>query len=112
MTTATKWRTIGAAALVGIFSGATAFAADTKGDVSNAKIAFLMPDEGSTRYEEHDRPRLRRRDEEAVPRMYGALSERRCRRLEATAAIQLRYFAGGESDRHGSGRFDGGGVAR
>ncbi|MCB8876879.1 ABC transporter substrate-binding protein [Acidisoma silvae] len=25
-------------------------------DVSGAKIAFLMPDEGSTRYEEHDRP--------------------------------------------------------
>lgn len=25
-------------------------------DVSNAKLAFLMPDEGSTRYEAHDRP--------------------------------------------------------
>ncbi len=25
-------------------------------DVANAKVAFLMPDEGSTRYEEHDRP--------------------------------------------------------
>ena len=25
-------------------------------EVTNAKIAFLMPDEGSTRYEEHDRP--------------------------------------------------------
>ena len=24
--------------------------------VANAKVAFLMPDEGSTRYEEHDRP--------------------------------------------------------
>ncbi len=25
-------------------------------DVANVKVAFLMPDEGSTRYEEHDRP--------------------------------------------------------
>jgi D-xylose transport system substrate-binding protein len=26
------------------------------GDVSSAKVAFLMPDEASTRYEQHDRP--------------------------------------------------------
>ena len=25
-------------------------------DISHAKVAFLMPDEGSTRYEQHDRP--------------------------------------------------------
>ena len=49
------WRTIGAAAqVVGVLSGTSAFAATT--GVSNAKVAFLMPDEASTRYEEHDRP--------------------------------------------------------
>jgi len=54
MTTAALCRVTGAAALVaGLLGGTIAFAA---GDVSNAKIAFLMPDEGSTRYEEHDRP--------------------------------------------------------
>ncbi len=47
-------RAAGAISLaVGLFGGTTAYAAD---DASNAKIAFLLPDEGSTRYEEHDRP--------------------------------------------------------
>ncbi len=46
---------IGSAALVlGLLSG-TAVSAVAQG-VSNVKVAFLMPDEGSTRYEEHDRP--------------------------------------------------------
>ena len=42
-----------AAAGAGLLGGTAAFAAT---DVSNVKVAFLMPDEGSTRYEEHDRP--------------------------------------------------------
>ncbi len=47
------WRPVGAAALVlNLLGGTAAFAAT----VSNVKIGFLMPDEGSTRYEEHDRP--------------------------------------------------------
>ncbi len=47
------WKTAGAAAFAACLLGGTAsFAAD----VTNAKIAFLMPDQGSTRYEEHDRP--------------------------------------------------------
>ncbi len=49
------WRSMGVAALaLNFLSGAAALAATTS--VSNVKIAFLMPDEGSTRYEEHDRP--------------------------------------------------------
>lgn len=53
MIPAAVWRPITAAALVcSVLGGATAYAADT----ANAKVAFLMPDEGSTRYEEHDRP--------------------------------------------------------
>ncbi len=44
---------LGSAALVlGLANGTAAFAAN----VSHAKVAFLMPDEGSTRYEQHDRP--------------------------------------------------------
>ena len=56
--TSAKRKAIGAAALlVGVLGGTAAFAADAMGgDMSTAKIAFLMPDEGSTRYEEHDRP--------------------------------------------------------
>ena len=42
-----------AVAGTGLVSGTAAFAAT---DVANVKVAFLMPDEGSTRYEEHDRP--------------------------------------------------------
>jgi D-xylose transport system substrate-binding protein len=54
MTAATVRRAIGAGALaVGFLLETTAFAG---ADVTNAKIAFLMPDEGSTRYEQHDRP--------------------------------------------------------
>jgi hypothetical protein len=53
VTNAAVWKAIGTAALVAIVLGeTTAYAAD----VSDAKIAFLMPDEGSTRYEQHDRP--------------------------------------------------------
>ncbi len=43
---------IAAAIAVGLL-GSTAASAAT---VSNATVAFLMPDEGSTRYEEHDHP--------------------------------------------------------
>ena len=49
------WRAVGALAqVVGLLSSASALAAGT--GVANAKVAFLMPDEASTRYEEHDRP--------------------------------------------------------
>ncbi len=49
------WRLTGAAVLAaGLLSGASAFAQSTK--VTDATIAFLMPDQGSTRYEEHDYP--------------------------------------------------------
>ena len=51
--TSVAWRPVGAAALVlNLLGGTAAFAAT----VSNVKVGFLMPDEGSTRYEEHDRP--------------------------------------------------------
>ena len=51
--TLVAWRSIAAASiLLGMPGGISARAAD----VSNAKVAFLMPDEASTRYEEHDRP--------------------------------------------------------
>ena len=47
------WKLGSAAALaLGLFSGTAASAAE----VSNATVAFLMPDHGSTRYEEHDFP--------------------------------------------------------
>ncbi len=52
-----SWKTrsvaLSAAALtLGLLGGKPAFAAE----LSNVTVAFLMPDEGSTRYEEHDHP--------------------------------------------------------
>ena len=55
--TTTCLRRAGAAAATavlaaGLLHGTAAFAAD----IANVKVAFLMPDQGSTRYEEHDHP--------------------------------------------------------
>jgi D-xylose transport system substrate-binding protein len=49
------WKLAGAAALaVGLLSSTSAFAQSAK--VTDATVAFLMPDQSSTRYEEHDYP--------------------------------------------------------
>lgn len=49
---------VGAAALVvlGAAACSTKTPSSSGGDTANAKVAFLMPDEASTRYEEHDHP--------------------------------------------------------
>ncbi len=52
-------RSRGKAALAAMTALCATLAAATgarAADVANVKVAFLMPDEGSTRYEEHDRP--------------------------------------------------------
>jgi D-xylose transport system substrate-binding protein len=50
-----SWKTSGIAALAAILlSGTAAFAAEST--VKDATVAFLMPDQASTRYEEHDHP--------------------------------------------------------
>jgi D-xylose transport system substrate-binding protein len=47
------WKTTSAAALaLSLLGGTAAFAQD----ISNSTVAFLMPDQASTRYEEHDFP--------------------------------------------------------
>ena len=47
------WKSAGAAALaLSLLSGTAAFAAP----VTDATVAFLMPDQASTRYEQHDYP--------------------------------------------------------
>lgn len=51
--TAVAWTSTGAATLALYLLGGTAAFAAT---VTDAKIAFLMPDQGSTRYEQHDHP--------------------------------------------------------
>ncbi len=49
------WNSAATSALAaGLLGGMTAHAGAAA--VANVKVAFLMPDEGSTRYEEHDRP--------------------------------------------------------
>ncbi len=51
--TPVAWNSTGAAALaLSLLTGTAASAAA----VSNVKVAFLMPDQASTRYEQHDRP--------------------------------------------------------
>lgn len=48
------WKVAGAAALaLGLFGSTSAFA---QSKVTDATVAFLMPDQSSTRYEEHDYP--------------------------------------------------------
>jgi len=47
---------LGAGALALGMLGATAAFAAGSNDASNAKVAFLMPDEASTRYDQHDHP--------------------------------------------------------
>lgn len=51
--TAVAWTSTGAATLALCLLGGTAAFAAT---VTDAKIAFLMPDQASTRYEQHDHP--------------------------------------------------------
>ena len=49
-----SWQSGGATALALImFSGSAAYA---QTDIANSTVGFLMPDQGSTRYEEHDHP--------------------------------------------------------
>jgi len=48
------WTTGAAALALCLLSGTTAFAQTAT--ISNVTVAFLMPDQGSTRYEEHDHP--------------------------------------------------------
>jgi D-xylose transport system substrate-binding protein len=52
-TTASIAAPIAAALVFGLLGGASGASAAT---VENATVAFLMPDQASTRYEEHDRP--------------------------------------------------------
>ena len=49
----TRFTASTAALALGVLGGASAASAAT---VENATVAFLMPDQASTRYEEHDRP--------------------------------------------------------
>ncbi len=51
----TRWSAVGALALTAVSATLPASGAV----LSNVKVAFLMPDEGSTRYEEHDAPGFR-----------------------------------------------------
>jgi D-xylose transport system substrate-binding protein len=51
--TLSTWKFTRAAALTATILGATAVYAQT---ITPAKVAFLMPDQASTRYEEHDKP--------------------------------------------------------
>ncbi|WP_131116599.1 sugar ABC transporter substrate-binding protein [Lichenihabitans psoromatis] len=48
-----SWKFSGVAAIAGCLLGGTATLA---APVTDAKVAFLMPDQGSTRYEQHDHP--------------------------------------------------------
>ncbi|MFD8810039.1 sugar ABC transporter substrate-binding protein [Streptomyces sp. NPDC059627] len=49
---------VSALTLAGALTGCSQKSGDSSsnGDAAKAKVAFLMPDEASTRYEEHDRP--------------------------------------------------------
>ena len=71
-----SWKLGGLAALTLSLLAGTGVAVAQNAKVSNATVAFLMPDQASTRYEEHDYPRLQGRDGKALPDLQGYLSER------------------------------------
>src|SRR5690606_12319936 len=52
--TSFAWKRTGVAALAIALLGSTA--AFAQADIANSTVAFLMPDQASTRYEEHDYP--------------------------------------------------------
>ena len=55
----------------------------------DATVAFLMPDQASTRYEQHDFPGFKAEMEKLCPNCTVDLPERQCRRGAAAAAVQL-----------------------
>ena len=81
------------------------------GGSQSTKVAFLMPDQGSTRYEQHDRPGFKAKIEELCRDLQGALPERRRRRGQAAAAVQLGDHPGRQGHRARPGRLDRGRVA-
>ncbi len=90
-------KSLGALALALVPFATPANAATT---VSNAKIAFLMPDEGSTRYEEHDRPGFVAEIKKLCPTCTVLYQNADADASRATTAVQLRHLAGRKSDHH------------
>ncbi|ODT30573.1 MAG: ABC transporter substrate-binding protein [Kaistia sp. SCN 65-12] len=60
------WRRVGALALAASLMGGVATLAQAA-EVTDATVAFLMPDQGSTRYEEHDYPGFKAEMEKLCP---------------------------------------------
>jgi D-xylose transport system substrate-binding protein len=60
------WRRVGALALAASLMGGAATLAEAA-EVTDATVAFLMPDQGSTRYEEHDYPGFKAEMEKLCP---------------------------------------------
>ncbi len=60
------WRRVGALALAASLMGGVATLAKAA-EVTDATVAFLMPDQGSTRYEEHDYPGFKAEMEKLCP---------------------------------------------
>ena len=59
-----------AAVAAGLFGSPAAFA-----QAEGATVAFLMPDQASTRYEEHDYPGLQGGHDRTLPDLHGDLPE-------------------------------------
>ncbi len=73
---------------------------------SSATVAFLMPDQGSTRYEEHDLPGFVAEMKKLCPSCKVLYQNAERRRREPAAAVQLGHRAGRQGHRARPGRFD------
>ena len=98
---------IGASALgLGLLGGTPALAAPS------GTVAFLMPDQASTRYEQHDFPGFKAEMAKLCPDCKVLYQNANADVATAAAAVQLGDLAGREGDRARPGRFDRRRVAR
>ena len=99
-----RFGVLAVAGLMALAPAACGSGAGADGGSSDAKVAFLMPDQASTRYEQHDPPLFDARDEGAVLGLQGDLPERRRRRRQAAAAGNSVITQGVKVDRDRPGR--------
>ena len=98
-------RLVGAGTLTLMLMSTAALAAPS------GTVAFLMPDQASTRYEQHDFPGFKAEMAKLCPDCKVLYQNANGDVVAAAAAVQLGDLAGRQGDRARPGRFDRGRLA-